>query len=134
MSNQHQPTILFMFFTTNSSDQLFCSYFSQPIQATNSFVYACTNQFHQPTLISPITSFFLTTTCLSNSTTTSANRFPLPNHNQFSQLIFLHNRFANQQPPQPNNFIFHLIPFSCLLSPPCHFFGKTFRFIFTAKS
>ena len=84
-----RPTLLFIFFTTNSSNQLFCICLHQPISPTNSNF---ANHF-----------VFLTTTCLSNSTTNSANRFPLPHHNQFSQLIFLHNRFANQQPPQPTN-------------------------------
>ena len=91
-------------------------HFNQPYlffspQLFQSFFF---NQFRQPR------SFF-TTTCISNSTTNSANHFPLSQYNQLSQLIF-NNRLANHQPSRPTNFILIMQPHFLAFLPHCNFF------------
>ena len=134
VSNQHQPTILFMFFTTNSSDQLFCSYFSYSIQATNSFVYACTNQFHQPTLILPITSFFFN----NHMSKQFNNQFSQPFSSSTSQPIqstyFFAQPLCQPTTTTANQFVLTIQPsFLAFPAPPRNFFWQDFLF-FTAKS
>ena len=137
VSNQHQPaptnhfvhvfhnqfkrpTLLFIFFTTNSSNQLFCICLHQPISPTNSnfanhFVFfnnhmsnQFNNQFSQPFSSStsqPIQSTYFFAQPLCQPTTTTANQFVLT--------------------IQPS--------FLAFPAPPPQFFWQDFLF-FTAKS